>query len=48
VKAPLFPCVLTALDLCAAVEAACRRDARMACYWLAAATLTVCVLLGAK
>lgn len=39
----IFPTVLIALDLCAAIPYAIHRDWRMAIYWLSAATLTACV-----
>jgi len=39
----IFPTVLIALDLCAAVVCAAKCEWRMACYWSAAATLTACV-----
>lgn len=39
----IFPTVLIALDVCAAVPYAVKCDWRMAVYWLAAATLTACV-----
>lgn len=39
----IFPTVLIALDVCAAVPYAVRGNLRMMVYWLAAATLTACV-----
>lgn len=39
----IFPTVLIALDVAAAVPYAVRCNLRMAIYWLAAATLTACV-----
>ena len=39
----VFPSVLIALDLAAAIPYALQRDWRMAVYWLAAATLTASV-----
>ena len=39
----LFPTILIALDVCAAIPNACLGNWRMAIYWLAAATLTACV-----
>lgn len=39
----MFPTVLIALDVCAALVYAVKADWRMAVYWLAAATLTACV-----
>lgn len=39
----IFPVVLIALDVCAAVVYACLGDVRHAVYWLSAAVLTVCV-----
>ena len=38
----IFPTVLIALDVCAAVPYAWHGNWRMAVYWLAAATLTAC------
>lgn len=39
----IFPTILIALDLCAAVAYACDGDIRRMIYWVAAATLTLCV-----
>ena len=39
----IFPTILIALDVCAAMPYAWHGNWRMAIYWLAAATLTVCV-----
>lgn len=39
----LFPTILFALDVCAAVTYAFRGDIRHTIYWLAAAILTACV-----
>ncbi|MBR4353789.1 MAG: hypothetical protein IKP97_00630 [Kiritimatiellae bacterium] len=39
----IFPTVLIALDICAALPYAARANWRMMIYWLAAATLTACV-----
>lgn len=39
----IFPTVLIALDVAAAVPYAAKYNWRMAIYWLAAATLTACV-----
>ena len=39
----MFPTVLIALDVCAALVYAVKCDWRMAIYWFAAATLTACV-----
>ena len=39
----IFPTVLIALDVCAAVPYAVRGNLRMMVYWLVAATLTACV-----
>ena len=39
----VFPSVLIALDVCAAVPYAWHGISRMMVYWLAAATLTACV-----
>lgn len=39
----IFPTVLIALDILAALPYAIHRDWRMAIYWLSAATLTACV-----
>jgi len=40
---PIFPMILCALDVGAAIEALCRRERMGVVYWLAAATLTWCV-----
>lgn len=39
----IFPSLLIALDLCAALVYAVKCEWRMGLYWLAAATLTACV-----
>ena len=39
----IFPTILIALDVCAAVVYACGGDIRHMIYWVAAATLTACV-----
>ena len=39
----IFPTVLMALDIAAALPYAWKADWRMMVYWLAAATLTACV-----
>lgn len=39
----IFPTILIALDVAAAVPYAVQSNWRMAIYWLAAATLTACV-----
>ena len=39
----IFPTILIALDVCAAIPYAMKSNWRMAVYWLAAATLTACV-----
>lgn len=39
----IFPTILIALDVAAALPYAVKMDWRMAIYWLAAATLTACV-----
>lgn len=39
----IFPTVLIALDVCAALVYAARGNWRMSIYWVAAATLTACV-----
>ena len=39
----IFPTVLIALDVCAALPYAWHDNLRMMVYWLAAATLTACV-----
>ena len=39
----IFPTVLIALDIFAAIPYAAKGNIRMAIYWLAAATLTACV-----
>ena len=39
----VFPTILIALDICAAIPYAVRAEWRMTVYWLAAATLTACV-----
>ena len=39
----IFPSVLIALDVAAALVYAVKADWRMAVYWFAAATLTACV-----
>ena len=45
---PIFPCILTFLDVCAAVECLWRRERYACVYWLAAALLTVCVVQMAR
>lgn len=42
-SAHIFPTVLMALDIAAAIPYAVERNWRMMVYWLAAATLTACV-----
>ena len=46
----IFPSLLIALDLCAALVYAAKCEWRMSLYWFAAATLTACVTFtgGAK
>lgn len=45
----IFPTVMIALDVCASVPYAVRGNLRMMIYWLAAATLTACVIyMGGK
>jgi hypothetical protein len=39
----IFPTILIALDVCAAMPYTWHGNWRMAIYWLAAATLTACV-----
>ena len=39
----IFPSILIALDVAAAIVYAFKADWRMAMYWTAAATLTACV-----
>lgn len=39
----IFPSVLIALDLLAAVVYAVTKDIRMSIYWIAAAILNICV-----
>ena len=39
----IFPTILIALDICAAILYAVRAEWRMTVYWLSAATLTACV-----
>ena len=39
----IFPSILIALDVCAAMSYAVRGNLRMTIYWVAAATLTACV-----
>lgn len=39
----VFPTILIALDIFAAIPYAFRAEWRMTMYWLAAATLTACV-----
>jgi len=39
----VFPTILIALDVCAAIAYACKGDIRHTIYWIAAATLTACV-----
>ena len=42
----IFPIILIILDIGAAVVYAVHKDVRMAVYWLAAAVLNVCVIMG--
>ncbi len=42
-KEKVFPTILIVLDLCAALVYACAGDIRRMIYWVAAATLTLCV-----
>ena len=42
----IFPIILIILQLGAAAVYAYHKDVRMAVYWLAAAVLNVCVILG--
>ena len=42
----IFPIILIILDIGAAVGYAVHKDMRMAVYWLAAAVLNVCVVIG--
>ncbi len=42
----IFPLILILLDVGAAVVYAVYRDWRMAVYWLSAAVLNICVILG--
>lgn len=44
----IFPTVLIALDVAAAIPYAVKFNWRMAIYWLAAATLTACVTYTGK
>ena len=44
----IFPTVLIALDVFAALPYAFRANWRMVIYWLAAATLTACVTYTGK
>ena len=39
----LFPTILIALDVCAALVYLAHKDYRHTIYWIAAATLTACV-----
>ncbi len=39
----IFPCLLIALNIGAAVVCAVTHDFKMAVYWLAAAVLNICV-----
>lgn len=39
----IFPCVLIALDIGAAIVYLINRDYKKAIYWLAAAVLNICV-----
>ena len=41
----IFPCILIVLDVVAAIVYAWHHDWNLAVYWIAAATLTVCVTL---
>ena len=42
----IFPIILIILDIGAAVVYALHKDVRMAVYWVAAAVLNVCVVIG--
>ena len=42
----IFPIILIILDIGAAVVYAVHKDVRMAVYWLAAAVLNICVVVG--
>lgn len=42
----IFPIVLIILDVCAAAVYLFKKEIRMAVYWLSAAVLNICVLLG--
>ena len=42
----IFPIILIILDIGAAVVYAVHNDVRMAVYWLAAAVLNICVVMG--
>ena len=44
----LFPIILIILDICAALAYLIKNDLRMFTYWLAAAVLNICVLMGGK
>ena len=44
----IFPTVLIALDVAAAIPYAVKTNWRMVIYWLAAATLTACVTYTGK
>ena len=39
----IFPLILIALDICAAVGYAYKHDWKMSVYWIAAAVLNICV-----
>lgn len=50
-RLPVFPCILAALDIAAAIEALWRRCPASAVYWLSAALLTGAVMaqqMGAR
>ena len=42
----IFPIILIVLQLGAAIVYAVHKDVRMAVYWIAAAVLNVCVIMG--
>lgn len=42
----IFPIILIILDIGAAAVYALSREVRMAVYWLTAAVLNICVILG--
>ena len=41
----LFPIILILLDICAAIVYFALKDIKHGVYWLAAATLTICVTI---